>query len=65
MSLHSTPNKAIRLAYGPETLQFGDLYLPTGAGPHSTIILIHGGYWRARYGLECKLMMPPSGSAND
>ncbi len=52
MDLHSTPNKAIRLAYGPETLQFGDLYLPTGAGPHTTIILIHGGYWRAHYGLD-------------
>lgn len=48
----STSNKAIRLAYGPESLQFGDLYLPTGPGPHPTIILIHGGYWRARYGLD-------------
>src|SRR5260370_26103446 len=52
IGLRSTSNKAIRLAYGPETLQFGDLYLPTGAGPRTTIILIHGGYWRARYGLD-------------
>jgi len=49
---HSTSDEAIRLAYGPETLQFGDLYLPTGSGPHPTIILIHGGYWRARYSLD-------------
>jgi acetyl esterase/lipase len=52
IGLRSTSNKAIRLAYGPETLQFGDLYLPASSGPHPTIILIHGGYWRARYGLN-------------
>lgn len=52
IGLRSTSNKAIRLAYGPETLQFGDLYLPAGSGPHPTIILIHGGYWRARFGLD-------------
>ena len=42
----------MRLAYGPEYLQFGELYLPGEPGPHPTIILIHGGYWRARYGLD-------------
>src|SRR6266487_3462238 len=42
----------IRLAYGPEHLQFGDLYLPNQPGSHSIVILIHGGYWRARYGLD-------------
>src|SRR6266581_2502421 len=44
--------KPVRLAYGPEHLQFGDLYLPNQPGPHSIVILIHGGYWRARYGLD-------------
>src|SRR5437667_4959776 len=48
----SASNEPIRLAYGPEHLQFGDLYLPNQPGPHSIVILIHGGYWRARYGLE-------------
>ena len=43
---------AIRLAYGPEPLQFGELYLPNKKGPHPVVILIHGGYWRARYGLD-------------
>jgi acetyl esterase/lipase len=42
----------IRLAYGPELLNFGELYLPASAGPHPVVILIHGGYWRARYGLD-------------
>jgi|SRR5215472_7884937 len=47
-----SPLKTKRIAYGPEPLHFGDLYLPNGPGPHPTIILIHGGYWRARYGLD-------------
>lgn len=42
----------ITLAYGPEALNFGELYLPGSAGPHPVVILIHGGYWRARYGLD-------------
>jgi acetyl esterase/lipase len=44
--------KSLRLNYGPEPLQYGDLYLPGLPGPHATVILIHGGYWRARYGLD-------------
>ncbi len=51
-SKQPSPGKAIRLAYGPEPLQFGELYLPAGPGPHPTVILIHGGYWRARYKLD-------------
>jgi acetyl esterase/lipase len=41
----------VRLAYGPEYLQFGELYLPERAGPYAVIPLIHGGYWRAHYDL--------------
>ncbi|HKV59624.1 MAG TPA: alpha/beta hydrolase, partial [Ktedonobacteraceae bacterium] len=41
----------LRLAYGPEYLQFGELYLPERDGPYPVIPLIHGGYWRARYDL--------------
>jgi acetyl esterase/lipase len=41
-----------RLAYGPEPLQFGELYIPGTHGLHPIVILIHGGYWRARYGLD-------------
>src|ERR1700693_3897757 len=48
----SAPIKPLRLAYGPAPLQFGDLYVPNIPGPHPIVILIHGGYWRARYGLE-------------
>jgi acetyl esterase/lipase len=48
----STSGETLHLAYGPEYLQFGELYLPAAPGPHPTVILIHGGYWRARYGLD-------------
>ena len=44
--------KPKRLEYGPEHLQFGDLYLPNHSGQRPIVILIHGGYWRSRYGLD-------------
>lgn len=41
----------LRVAYGPHPDQFGELYLPAGAGPHPAVVLIHGGCWRAQFGL--------------
>src|SRR6266581_421862 len=43
-------SSVVRLSYGPETLQFGELHLPAGSGPFPTVILIHGGFWRNPYG---------------
>ena len=40
-----------RLSYGTSPEQFGDLYLPPQPGLHPVLILLHGGCWRARYGL--------------
>ena len=40
------------MRYGSAVSQFGDLRLPEGSGPHSCAIVIHGGFWRARYDLE-------------
>lgn len=37
----------LRIAYGPDRLQFGELWLPAGEGPHPLVIMIHGGCWRA------------------
>ena len=52
IGLQGTSHRAIRLPYGPGAFQFGDLRLPAGPGPHPTVVLIHGGYWRAHYGLK-------------
>ena len=41
-----------RIPYGPLTHQFGDLRLPAGKGPHPVVVMVHGGFWRARYDLE-------------
>lgn len=45
------PAADARLHYGPAPLQFGDLRLPQGGGPHPVAIVVHGGFWRAQYGL--------------
>lgn len=47
-SLPSKPATA-RVAYGADSLQFGDLRLPDGAGPFPVAIVIHGGCWVSRY----------------
>jgi acetyl esterase/lipase len=36
-----------RIHYGPGGSQFGDLWLPSGSGPHPVVVLVHGGCWRA------------------
>jgi acetyl esterase/lipase len=46
------PKADARISYGQDPNQVGDLRLPAGAGPHLTVLVIHGGYWRARYDLE-------------
>ena len=42
----------LHIAYGSGEFQFGELYMPEGKGPHPVAIVIHGGYWRARYDLR-------------
>jgi len=42
--------------YGPDPSQVADLYLPAGAGPWPAAVVLHGGFWRARY--DRTLMAP-------
>ena len=44
------PAGAIRMSYGDDPLQFGELRLPATNGPHPLAIVIHGGCWLARLG---------------
>lgn len=46
------PPADARITYGPGEYHFADLRVPPGAGPFPVVIGIHGGYWRARYGLD-------------
>ncbi|MEP6834319.1 MAG: alpha/beta hydrolase [Gemmatimonas sp.] len=40
---------AQRIAYGSDSLQFGELRLPEGRGPFPVAILIHGGCYYSKY----------------
>src|SRR5262245_47737504 len=43
----------LRLTYGDDPAQFGELWLPDGAGPFPVVLLVHGGCWRSALpGLE-------------
>ena len=41
----------LRIAYGDHPSQFGELTLPEGA-PRAVVVVVHGGFWRNRHGLE-------------
>lgn len=49
--LHALPSTTPTLvqAYGPAPQQFGQLRLPSGAGPFPVVIVIHGGCWTKGY----------------
>jgi acetyl esterase/lipase len=42
-------NAGTRIAYGSDSLQFGELRMPTGSGPFPVAIVIHGGCWFSSY----------------
>ncbi len=46
-----TPAAGMRLAYGTDSLQFGELRLPEGTGPFPVVVLVHGGCWLSQYNL--------------
>jgi len=40
------------VAYGPHPDQFLELTLPPGSGPAPVVVVLHGGFWRAAYGVD-------------
>ena len=46
------PPPDLRVKYGSDPNQFADLRLPAKDKPHGLVINIHGGFWRAKYGLD-------------
>jgi acetyl esterase/lipase len=40
-----TPPPDQRIAYGKDSLEFGEMRIPSGAGPFPIAILVHGGCW--------------------
>lgn len=42
----------MRHHYGPDPQHVCELTLPPSAGPHPVAVLLHGGFWRARYGMD-------------
>ena len=47
-----SPEADARIAYGEDPLQFGELRLPEGEGPHPVVAVVHGGFWLAEYGID-------------
>jgi len=39
-------------SYGPEAAQFGELYRPGTPVHAGVVVILHGGFWRARYDLD-------------
>lgn len=46
------PPPTHRIAYGTDSLQFGNLRLPSGNAKHPLVIFIHGGCFRAQYSID-------------
>lgn len=51
-SARRAPAADLRISYGSAAAQFAELRLPSGAGPHPVVFLIHGGCWLNAYGLD-------------
>lgn len=49
--LQALPSRApdLRVNYGDDSSQFGELRVPSGPGPHPVVVLIHGGCFKAAY----------------
>ena len=50
--IHPQPPPDARVPYGADPNQFLEVRLPSAKGPHSVLLNIHGGFWRAKYDLS-------------
>ena len=48
-----------RIDYGDDPSQYGELTLPDGT-PRGVAVVVHGGFWRAQYGIEYAQPLVPS-----
>lgn len=39
-------------SYGPDPAQYGELYRPGNGAAGAVVVIVHGGFWRARYDLS-------------
>ncbi|HWR14021.1 MAG TPA: alpha/beta hydrolase [Terriglobales bacterium] len=46
------PKPDQRVRYGDDPFQFADIRRPKRGGPSQAVMMIHGGFWRAKYDLE-------------
>ena len=46
------PPPGARIHYGNDPLQFGELRVPDGEGPHPVAIFVHGGCWLSDYDIS-------------
>lgn len=44
--------EGIRIPYGADSSQFGDLFLPSARTRPAVVVILHGGFWRAAYGAD-------------
>lgn len=40
-----------KISYGPDPMQYGELYLPAGEGPFPVVTFLHAGCWRSSEGM--------------
>ncbi len=45
LGARARPEPTRIVAYGPDPLQYAQLWLPEGPGPYPVVVLIHGGCW--------------------
>jgi acetyl esterase/lipase len=50
--IRPSPPSDHSISYGNDPLNFGELRMPKGPGPHPVAVIIHGGCWMAEYGLS-------------